>query len=117
MLYLYNNKQQKLKAMKTINKNTKLTNAEADYLADHFNKNNKLCRKITLFGAGHPQLPDLFWINLNEDDEVEFWQEHETTHARFIIYKSLDDMGQDVNLWRDSLVTAGEEIMLLPVYQ
>lgn len=103
--------------MMTINKNTKLTDGETVYLVDLFSSGIKVCRKVKLFGAGHPELPDLFGIDMDEEAEAEFWEDHETTHARFIIYASLGDMMADTNLCRHHLTYNGMELKTMPIYK
>ena len=60
----------------------------------------KIYYKRKLFGAGHPQLPAIFATNFKtKRDEREFWQDHETTHAKFTrLYK------KDINNFTLSLL-------------
>jgi len=69
--------------MRTINKNLKVTNSELESLTELFEKGITLVRKVKLFGAGHPQLPSIFLVSGDDEQVNEFWEDHETTHARF----------------------------------
>lgn len=101
--------------MKTINANTKLTDKEVELLNELFSKGITLYRKVVLFGAGHPQLPNLFATNFNEEASNEFLEDHETTHAKFIPYKSIEDMMKDEYLCRSDLVSEGQELSIIDI--
>jgi hypothetical protein len=40
-------------------------------------------KKTVLYGAGHPQLLSFFGVRGSKKNVDEFWENHETTHARF----------------------------------
>ena len=40
-------------------------------------------KKIKLYGAGHPQLPNIFGVTGSKKNRDEFFSDHETTHAKF----------------------------------
>ncbi|MGM0496247.1 MAG: hypothetical protein ACQERX_06250 [Bacillota bacterium] len=96
--------------MKTINKNLKVTDQEYDFLNDMFKNGYTLHRKIKLYGAGHPQLNDIFFIRGTEAQRADFWNNHETTHAKFKEYNSIKDMQNDNYLYRSDLVSSGNTI-------
>ena len=85
--------------MKTIS-NFKVTNKEYNELLNLFNEGYILVRKIKLFSDGHSQLPSLFAIKGSEEARGDFWQDHETTHARFIKYDNIETMNDDKHLER-----------------
>ena len=47
-------------------------------------KVTKYYRKEKLYGAGHPQLPNLFGVAGTEKQINSFFKDHYTTHAKFI---------------------------------
>lgn len=102
--------------MKTLARNLRVTNNELLELNSLFRKEIILVRKIKLYGDGHCQLPDVFGLTGNVDL---FWEEHETTHAKFIFYRSIIDIENDNNISRIDLVPTGQEFLewLLPLYE
>ena len=95
--------------MKTINENFKATNKEIKVLNEIFEKGLTLVRKIKLYGAAHPQLPSLFMLKGNDFDKEKFFDEHETTHARFACYNSIEDISNDKDFWRNDFISEGQE--------
>jgi len=93
--------------MRTINKNLKVTNSELESLTELFEKGITLVRKVKLFGAGHPQLPSIFLVSGDDEQVNEFWEDHETTHARFEKYNSISEMKRDEHLWRGDFCEEG----------
>lgn len=85
--------------MRTISK-FKVTNKEYSELENLFKDGYILVRKVKLFADGHCQLPFIFAIKGSEEARAEFWKDHETTHARFIKYDSIEAMNEDEYLKR-----------------
>lgn len=104
--------------METVKKDFKLTDQEHEFLRDKFVDGCTLYRKIKLYGAGHPSLPGVFFVKGNQQQRDEFWNEHETTHAKFIPYNSFVEMANDKNLIRSDIVHKGNEIndFSIPTY-
>lgn len=55
-------------------------------------KTTVFVEKIGLYGSEHPQLPKMFLLKGSVIYQENFWEDHETTHARFITYSSLEDI-------------------------
>lgn len=96
--------------MKTLNENFKVTNSELQTLEEMFKSGITLYRKVKLYGAGHPQLPNFFGTKFKEEESIEFWEDHETTHAKFIPYNSIEDIMNDKDFWRSDVATEGCEL-------
>ncbi len=106
--------------MKTINKYLKVTSKEYKELKALFNSGATLHRKIKLYGSGHPQLPLLFGVKGTEAQRIEFWNDHETTHAKFKEYNSIVDIQNDEHFTRGTLTYPGVEFetcFCLPIYE
>jgi len=51
-------------------------------------------RKVVLYGAGHPQLPAIFAVKGTDQQIAEFFDEHDTTHARFVKISRLEALAR-----------------------
>jgi len=101
--------------MKTLNNHFKVTDAELTLLHDLFYSGATIYRKVKLYGAAHPQLPDLFIAEGTEDEKEAFLNKHESTHATFKAYKSVRDIAKDSSFWRSDITNEGFEINVLNI--
>ena len=99
--------------MKTINR-LKLTDSEHKFLTKKFDDGAVLFKKLALYGSGHPQLPNIFFLYGSEAERKEFWQEHETTHAMFIEFESIEEMAMYND--RYYFVNKGQQIDGFSIY-
>ena len=99
-------------AMKTLNKNFKVTSKELKEINQFFADGNKLIRKVKLYGAGCPSIPGICTTNATNKEISNFVHELETTHAKFKTYESIEDVQNDSSFWRSDIVPDRQEIEL-----